>query len=84
MRDLADLQERIYAAINNATPQVLHNTWVEVEYRFDFPVPLMEAMLRFMEHKVKKSQFSPVFSNWFHLYISMSSEVSYLFYYTYK
>ncbi|KAJ4427656.1 hypothetical protein ANN_25304 [Periplaneta americana] len=51
VRDLADLQERIYAAVNNVTPQMLHNTWVEVEYRWIFPVPPMEAMLRFMEHK---------------------------------
>ncbi|KAJ4440170.1 hypothetical protein ANN_08308 [Periplaneta americana] len=50
VRDLADLQERIYAAVNNVTPQMLHNTWVEVEYRWIFPVPL-EAMLRFVEHK---------------------------------
>ncbi|KAJ4439097.1 hypothetical protein ANN_15054 [Periplaneta americana] len=46
-----DLQERIYAAVNNVTPQMLHNTWVEVEYRLDISVPPMEAMLRFMEHK---------------------------------
>ena len=25
VRDLADLQERIYAAVNNVTPQTLHN-----------------------------------------------------------
>ena len=30
---MADLQERIYADINNVTPQMLHNTWVEVEYQ---------------------------------------------------
>ena len=30
IRDLADLQGRIYAAVNNVTPQMLHNTWVEV------------------------------------------------------
>ena len=30
--DLAELQERIYA-VNNVMPQMLHNTWVEVEYR---------------------------------------------------
>ena len=37
VRDLADVQERIYAAVNNATPQMLHNTWIEVEkvYWFD-------------------------------------------------
>ena len=28
--DLADLEERIDAAVNNVTPQMLHNTWVEV------------------------------------------------------
>ena len=39
-----------------------------------FPVPLMEAMLRFIEHKAKKSQFS-LCSNWFHLQIRISSEV---------
>ena len=33
--DLADLQERIYAAVNNVTPQMLHNTWVEIDYRLD-------------------------------------------------
>ena len=38
VRDLADLQERIYVAVNNVTPQMLYNTWVEVEYRLDiFP-----------------------------------------------
>ena len=31
--DLADLEERIYAAVNNVTRQKLHNTWDEVEYR---------------------------------------------------
>ena len=31
VRDLADLLERIYAAVNNVTPQMLHNTWVEVD-----------------------------------------------------
>ena len=33
--NLADLQQRIYAAVNNVIPQMLHNTWVEVEYRLD-------------------------------------------------
>ena len=35
VRDLADLQEIIYAAVNNVTPQALHNTWVKVEYWLD-------------------------------------------------
>ena len=33
--DFAVLQERIYANVNNATPQVFHNTWDEIEYRLD-------------------------------------------------
>ena len=35
VHDLADLQERFYAAVNIVTPQMRHNTWVEVEYRLD-------------------------------------------------
>ena len=35
VRDLVDLQERIYAALNNIAPQMLRNTWVEVEYLLD-------------------------------------------------
>ena len=31
------LKERFYAAVNSVTPQMLHNTWVEVEYRLDIP-----------------------------------------------
>ena len=55
VRDLADLQESIYAAVHNVTEHMLHNTWVEDEYRLDISVPLMEAMLRLMETKVKKN-----------------------------
>ena len=33
LHDLADLQGRIYATVNNVTPQILQNTWVEVEYQ---------------------------------------------------
>ena len=35
VRDLADLQERIYAVVNIVIPQMLLNTSVEVEYRMD-------------------------------------------------
>ena len=35
IRNLADLQERIYAAVNNVKPQMFHNIWVEVEYRLE-------------------------------------------------
>ena len=33
--DLSHLQERIYANINILTPQMFHNTWVEVEHRLE-------------------------------------------------
>ena len=56
VRDLADLQEIIYADVNNVTLQMLHNTWVEFEYWLG--ISHVEDMLRFMEHEVKKkSQF---------------------------
>ena len=35
VRDLVDLKERIYAVVINVTPQMLHNTWVEVENQLD-------------------------------------------------
>ena len=35
VRDLTDLEERIYATVNSVTPQMLHSTWVEVEYPLD-------------------------------------------------
>ena len=41
--DLADLQERIYAAVNNVTPQMFHNTWVEVEYWLYISCPTQES-----------------------------------------
>ena len=55
VRDLAGLQERIYAALNNVTPQILGS---RLSTGSAFPKSLIEAMLRFMEHKVKQSQFS--------------------------
>ena len=33
--DLAELKERIYATVNNVTPQMLQNTWVEDGYLLD-------------------------------------------------
>ena len=35
IRGLVGLQEIIYSAVKNVTRQMLHNTWVEVEYRLD-------------------------------------------------
>ena len=49
VRILSELQDRICVAVNNFTPQMLHNTWVEVEYRLVVPVPLMGTMLGFMK-----------------------------------
>ena len=53
VHDLTDLQERIYAAVSNVIPQMLHNTWSRLNTGWIFPVILMEALLRFMEHKDK-------------------------------
>lgn len=35
IRDLQHLRERIYAAITTVTPEMLQNTWREVDYRLD-------------------------------------------------
>ena len=35
VRDLVHLQEKMYVAVSSVTPQMLHNTWIEVEYRLD-------------------------------------------------
>ena len=52
VRDLADLRERICAAVNSVTPQILHYTWVEVEYLLDISRAIrpMKAMFRFVDH----------------------------------
>ena len=49
VRDLVDLQEIIYAAINSATPQMLRTHGS----RLNASRTLMKAMLRLMELKVK-------------------------------
>ncbi|GBM08565.1 hypothetical protein AVEN_69780-1 [Araneus ventricosus] len=33
--DISDLKSRIIAAIKTVTPQILHNTWREIDYRLD-------------------------------------------------
>ena len=71
VRDLADYKI-IYAAFNNVTPQMLHKTWVEVEYRLNISRTINGAMLRFMEQKVKIPVFT-LRSNWFHLKIPIRS-----------
>ena len=50
VRHLTDLQKIIYPAVNSVTQKMLQ---VEAEYRFGH-FPPMEAMLRFMEHEVKR------------------------------
>ena len=47
VRDMADLQGKIYVAANKASPQLLQNTWVEVEYRLDISRVTNEAMVSF-------------------------------------
>ena len=52
VHDLTDLQQRIYATLKSH-----HRYFITHGSRLNtgcaFPVPLMEAMLRFMEHKLK-------------------------------
>ena len=52
--DFADLQKRIYAAVNNVTPQMINNIWVEVEYRLDIPCASNGSHVEVYGHKVKK------------------------------
>ena len=64
---MADLQERIYATVNNATPQVLHNTWVEVEYWLEISHATNGSHVEVYGTQGKEK--FPVFtlcSNWFH------------------
>ena len=59
--DLVDLLERIYTTVYNITTQMQHTVMHGSKFNtsWTFPLPLMEAMLRFMEHKDKiKSKFS--------------------------
>lgn len=35
VQDVCDLRHRITEAINSVTPDMLHNTWIEIEYRLD-------------------------------------------------
>ena len=58
VRDLAVLQERIYAAVNNVTPRCLNSDGSRLNIGWTLPLSLMVAMLRFMEHKVKNLKFS--------------------------
>ena len=55
VRDLTDLEERIYAGFNHVTPQMLHNTWVEVEYRLDISHATNGSHVEVNEHRVKNS-----------------------------
>ena len=55
---LADLQERNYAAVSNVTPQILHNTWVRVEYRLDISCATDERHVEVYGTYGKISHFS--------------------------
>ena len=35
VRELTQLHQTIYAAVNSVIPQILHKTWVELENRLD-------------------------------------------------
>ena len=50
LKDLSDSRERIYAAVSNVAPQMLH--------RLNTGWTLRMPLMRFTEHKVKKFQFS--------------------------
>jgi len=32
---MSDLRERISAAVNSITPDILHSVWLELDYRLD-------------------------------------------------
>ena len=73
LMDLADLKERTYAAINNVTPEMLRNTWVDVEYRLDISHATNGSHVEVYGTQGKKN---PVFSlcrNLFNLPIRISS-----------
>ena len=64
--DLADLQERIYAAVNNVTPQMLENTYVEIEYRLDISLAINGKHVDVYGTQDKRnSQFSFYVAIWF-------------------
>ena len=79
VRNLADLQEIIYAAVNNVTPPMLHNTWVEVEYRLNL---FRVTNGSHVEVYGKKEEQIPVFtlcSNWFHLQVRSLTGIGKIF-----
>ena len=55
LRDLADLQERIHAAVNNVTPQMRQNTWVEIEYWLDISRPWKSDALTTIGHQASQT-----------------------------
>ena len=68
VRDLADLKEIIYAAVNNVTPQMIHNSWVEVESRLDISRATKGSHVE-VYGKGKKIPVFTLCRNWFHLQI---------------
>ena len=54
---LLHLQEGIHAAVNNVIPQMLHNTWVEVEYRLGIYRSTNGSHVEFYEHNEKNPSF---------------------------
>ena len=64
---MADLQERIYAAVNNVTPLMLDNTWVEVEYRLNISRATNGSYVEVYGTYGKKNPVFILCNNWFHL-----------------
>ena len=65
--DLVDSHERIVSAVNNVTQQMIQTHGLRLNTGWTFSVSLMEAILSFMEHEIKKFSVFNLCSNWFHL-----------------
>ena len=75
VRDLANTKKEfmLLSTMSHLRFFVIHGTRLITDWIF--PVPLMEAMLRFTSHNVKEFPVLTLCSNCFHLYIRISSEV---------
>ena len=75
VRDFIDFRERISAAVNNVTSQMLHNTWVEVEHRLDVPRATNGSHAQVYGTRDENIPVFTLLRNWFNLQIRISSEV---------
>ena len=58
---------RFYAAVNNVTPQMLHNTWVAVECQLDIYRATNGSHVEVHGRQGKKNLMFTLCSHWFHL-----------------